>query len=40
MRATTRFREYLPAALYAQRDEVTRVGPIAEGQAMQVGADD
>ena len=39
MRATTRFREYLPAALYAQRDEVTRVGPIAEGQAMEVGAD-
>ena len=39
MRATTRFREYLPAALYALRDEVTRVGPIAEGQAMQVGAD-
>ena len=39
MRATTRFREYLPAALYAQRDEVTRVGPIADGQAMEVGAD-
>ncbi|MGE5815105.1 MAG: hypothetical protein ACM36C_11505, partial [Acidobacteriota bacterium] len=40
MRATTRFREYLPEALYEQRDEVTRVGPIAEGPAMQVGADD
>ncbi len=40
MRATTRFREYLPAALYEQRDEVTRVGPIAEGPAMQVGAAD
>lgn len=40
IRATTRFREYLPEALYSQRDEVTRVGPIAEGPAMQVGADD
>jgi hypothetical protein len=40
VRATTRFREYLPEALYAQQDEVTRVGPVADGQAMQVGADD
>ncbi len=40
MRATTRFREYLPEALYVQRDEVTRVGPVGSGQAMQVGADD
>jgi hypothetical protein len=40
MRATTRFREYLPEALYSQRDEVTRVGPIADGPAMQVGAED
>jgi hypothetical protein len=40
MRAATRFREYVPEALYEQRDEVTRVGPIAEGQAMQVGAPD
>ena len=32
MRATTRFREYLPTALFEQRDEVTRVGPIAEGR--------
>jgi hypothetical protein len=38
MRATTRFREYLPAALYSQRDQVTRVGPIAAGPAMKVGA--
>ena len=38
MRATTRFREYLPAALYSQRDQVTRVGPIADGPAMKVGA--
>jgi hypothetical protein len=40
MRATTRFREYLPEALYEQRDEVTRVGPVADGPAMQVGAPD
>jgi hypothetical protein len=38
LRATTRFREYLPPALYAQRDQVTRVGPIASGPAMKVGA--
>jgi hypothetical protein len=40
MRAATRFREYLPAALYSQRDQVTRVGPIANGPAMMVGAAD
>ena len=40
MRATTRFREYLPTALFEQRDEVTRVGPIAEGPATTFGADD
>ncbi len=40
LRATTRFREYLPPSLYAQRDEVTRVGPVAEGQKMAIGADD
>lgn len=40
MRATTRFREYLPEALYGQRDEVTRVGPVADGPAMVVGAPD
>lgn len=40
MRATTRFREYLPEALYAQRDQVTRVGPVASGPVVQVGADD
>ena len=28
-RATTRFREYLPPALYAQVDKVTRLGPAA-----------
>lgn len=40
VRAATRFREYLPPALYAQPDKVTRLGPVAEGAAMQVGADD
>ena len=40
IRATTRFREYLPEALYAQTDLVTRVGPVAEGPKMIVGADD
>jgi len=39
LRATTRFREYVPPALYAKRDQVTRLGPIAEGPAMQMGAD-
>jgi hypothetical protein len=38
IRATTRFREYLPEALYSQRDLVTQVGPIATGPAMKVGA--
>lgn len=40
LRATTRFREYLPQALYAERAEVTRVGPIAMGPAMKIGAPD
>jgi hypothetical protein len=40
MRGTTRFREYLPATLYADTDEVTRLGPIAEGPTMNVGAPD
>jgi hypothetical protein len=40
IRATTRFREYLPEALYALRDEVARVGPIADGPVYQVGAAD
>lgn len=39
-RATTRFREYLPPSLYAQRDLVTRVGPVATGPKMKFGADD
>ena len=40
IRATPRFREYLPEALYGQRDLITRVGPVAQGPRMHVGADD
>jgi hypothetical protein len=40
VRATTRFREYLPPSLYAQRDLVTRLGPVAVGPKMKFGADD
>jgi hypothetical protein len=40
IRGTTRFREYLPEALYAKLDAVTRLGPIGEGPAMKVGAPD
>lgn len=39
-RATTRFREYLPPALYGQRNLVTRLGPVAQGQRFGVGAED
>jgi len=39
--ATTRFREYLPAALYAQRDQITRLGdPALESRAWLGAADD
>ena len=31
IRATTRFREYLPPSLYADREKVTRTGPFAAG---------
>ncbi len=40
LRATTRFREYLPPALYQQTDKVTRLGPVAEGPRVETGADD
>lgn len=40
LRATTRFREYLPPSLGDQRDAVTRVGPPADGPRVQTGADD
>jgi hypothetical protein len=31
IRATTRFREYLPPSIYEDQDNVTRVGPVATG---------
>lgn len=37
--ATTRFREYLPASLYAQRDQITRLGPPALESRALLGAD-
>ena len=40
LEATTRFREYLPAALYAQRDQITRLGPPALESNVLLGADD
>lgn len=40
LEATTRFREYLPAALYAQRDQITRLGPPALESTALLGADD
>ncbi|HKX41759.1 MAG TPA: hypothetical protein VJO99_11410 [Burkholderiaceae bacterium] len=38
--ATTRFREYLPASLYAQHDQITRLGPVAFESNALLGADD
>lgn len=40
LRATTRFREYLPPSVYAQADAVTRLGPIATGQRVKLPAPD
>lgn len=40
LRATTRFREYLPPALYDQTDKVTVLGPIAQGPLVQESAPD
>ncbi|MHB1191494.1 MAG: hypothetical protein ACYC6F_00485 [Longimicrobiales bacterium] len=40
VRATTRFREYLPPSLYEQSELVTRLGPVALGPGVKVGADD
>jgi hypothetical protein len=36
VRATTRFREYLPPSLYAQTDLVTRLGPVAQGERFRL----
>ena len=40
VRATTRFREYLPPSLYGQRDLVTRLGPVAQGTRIKLPAED
>ncbi len=40
IRATTRFREYLPPSVYAQQDAVTRLGPIATGPKMKLPPED
>lgn len=40
VRASTRFREYLPPALFAKRENVVRTGPAAAGPAVAVGAND
>jgi hypothetical protein len=40
VRATTRFREYLPPSLYDQQELVTRLGPVALGTDVILPADD
>lgn len=40
LRATTRFREYLPPAIYDVKDHVTRLGPIATGQPFALPPED
>jgi hypothetical protein len=40
VRATTRFREYLPPSLYGQSDLVTRLGPVAQGTRVKLPAED
>jgi hypothetical protein len=39
LRATTRFREYLPPALYAEEKLITRIGDVAEGAPVLEGAE-
>jgi len=36
IRATTRFREYLPQPIYENQDLVTRLGPVATGEPMSL----
>lgn len=36
LRATTRFREYLPPSLYAEQERITRLGPVVETHRMRV----
>lgn len=38
LRATTRFREYLPPSLFAERERITRDGPVVEMHRVQVQA--
>lgn len=40
LRATTRFREYLPPSVYAQMDAVTRLGPVATGPKVKLPAEE
>lgn len=39
VRATTRFREYLPPEIYDLQEQVSRVGPVALGERVLTGAD-
>ncbi|MEO3413802.1 hypothetical protein AAFO92_03985 [Roseovarius sp. CAU 1744] len=39
-RATTRFREYLPPSMYDQPELISRLGPVAEGPAVALPAED
>lgn len=39
-RATTRFREYLPPPFHDDIDKISRLGPVAEGPAVALPADD
>jgi len=40
LRATTRFREYLPPAIYDVKEQVTRLGPVATGQPFALPPED
>lgn len=38
-RATTRFREYLPAEIHEDRERITRLGPVATGERLSVATE-
>ncbi|MFD1158912.1 hypothetical protein [Roseovarius aestuarii] len=40
VRAATRFREYLPPSMYDQRDLISHLGPVAEGEAVALPSDE
>ena len=40
IRATTRFREYLPPSIYENQENVTRVGPVAKGPRVRLPVHD